>query len=188
MREKTKEQILSVGQTILVTVGSLGFVALAAGMGNAVQLLKYTPILKKRKIKVYELNRDLKRLIERGLIEEKEDQTHKFLRVTPAGQQLLLKYKLKGLLKEKPQKWDGKYRVIVFDILEAARNTRDRMRRMIKGFGFVCLQDSVWIYPYECQEIVELLKEYFHLKSQIIYMTVESIENDKWIKNIFKLK
>ena len=58
---------------------------------------------------------------------------------------------------------------------------------MLRSFGFICLQNSVWVYPYECQEIIDLLKQYLELKEEALYMTVESIENDKWLKKEFEL-
>lgn len=101
---------------------------------------------------------------------------------------MLLKLELGGLAKNKPKKWDRKYRVVIFDIPEATRKVRDDLRRTIKGFGFICLQKSVWIYPYPCQDIIELLNKYLGIHGEMIYMTVDSIENDKWLKNIFNLK
>jgi len=189
MREETKEKIVSVSKAILVTVGAVGLITIGAVMGNAVQLLKYTPLGGKRsKIKIYEMNKNIKRLLERGLIEIKENQTHKFLKITQKGKKLLLKYELEGLAQNKPPKWDKKYRVIVFDISEMRRKDRDKLRRTIRGFGFICLQNSVWVYPYHCQEIIELLKKYLELKGEVIYMTVDSIENDGWLRKSFKLK
>ncbi|MEK7200993.1 MAG: CRISPR-associated endonuclease Cas2 [Patescibacteria group bacterium] len=189
MKEETKEKIISISKAILVTVGAVGLITIGAVMGNAVQLLKYTPLGGKRsKIKIYEMNKNIKRLLERGLIEIKEDQTHKFLKITPKGKKLLLKYELEGLSQNKPPKWDKKYRVIIFDISEMRRKDRDKLRRIIRGFGFICLQNSVWVYPYHCQEIIELLKKYLELKGEVIYMTVDSIENDDWLLKSFKLK
>jgi CRISPR-associated endonuclease Cas2 len=188
MRKEGTEKIISISKDVLIVIGTLGFITLTAGIGNATQLLKYTPLFKRKKIKLYEINKNLKRLMDRGLIEEKEDKTHKFLKVTPKGQRFLLKYKLEGLIEQKPPKWDRKYRVIIFDISEIRKKTRDKLRRMIKGFGFVCLQDSVWVYPYDCQEIIELLKKYLNLKTEVVYMTVDSIENDKWLRKNFELK
>ena len=171
----------------LMTIGAVGIVFVAVGMGNAVQLLKYTPIFKQRKIKLYEINQSIKRLLDRKLIKIREDRDHKFLEVTDTGKRLLLKYKLEGLAEEKPKKWDRKYRTVVFDISEQRKKTRDHLRRMLRGFGFICLQGSVWVYPYHCEEIVSLLKEYLQLRGEVIYMTVESIENDGWIKKRFDL-
>ena len=59
---------------------------------------------------------------------------------------------------------------------------------MIRSFGFICLQQSVWIYPYPCENIINLLKQYLDLKGEVLYMTIESIENDNWLREDFRLK
>lgn len=188
VKTETKEKVASIGKTILITIGVLGFVAVAVVAGNAVQLLKYTPLGgKKLKFKRYEINRSIKKLLERGLLKVIEDKNNRYLEVTTKGKRLLLRYELEGLAKEKPKKWDKKYRVVIFDISEQRKRTRDQLREILRSFGFVCLQNSVWIYPYHCQEIIELLKKYLELKKEIIYMTVDSIEGDKQLRKTFKL-
>lgn len=188
MKKETKEKVLSASKTLLIIIGALGFVFVAAAAGNAVQLLKYTPLMKKSKLQVFEINQNIKRLLDRGLLVIKEDKNYKYLEVSDKGKMLLLKYQLEGLAKDKPSKWDKKYRVVVFDISEKARKTRDSLRNTLKSFGFICLQDSVWIYPYPCEEIISLLKQYLLLNNnEAIYMTVESIENGKWLKKTFNL-
>ena len=187
MKETTKEKVLSASKTLLVIIGALGFVFVAAAAGNAIQLLKYTPLLKRSKLKVFEINQGIKRLLERGLLEIKEDIDSKYLEITPKGRNLLLKYRLEGLVQNKPNKWDKKYRVVIFDISEQRKKTRDHLRNMLRSFGFICLQDSVWVYPYDCQEIIDLLKQYLNLREEVLYMKVDSIENDKWLKKEFKL-
>jgi len=187
MREKTKEKILSASKTLLLTISAIGFVFVAIAAGNAVQLLKYTSVMKRTKLRVFEINQGVKRLLKRGLVEIEEDENYKRLKLTDKGRQMLLKYELEGLVRDKPKNWDKKYRVVIFDISEQMKNARDRLREILKSFGFVCLQDSVWVYPYECQEIIDLLKQYLSLKSEVLYMTVDSIENDGWLKEEFKL-
>lgn len=188
MKTEIKEKIMSVSKIVLMTVGVLGFITIGAVAGNAVQLLKYIPLDGKRsKIKLYEINQSVKRLLERDLIRIKEDKDHKYLEITNKGRRLLLKYELEGLVQNKPKKWDGKYRVVIFDISETRKKIRDELRMMIRGFGFICLQNSVWIYPYHCQEIIELLKKYLNLEKEVIYMTVDSIEGNEWLQKNFKL-
>ncbi len=187
MQKETKEKVLSASKTLLILLGGLGFVFIAASMGNAVQLLKYTPLLKKSKLKLFEVNQGVKRLLSRGLIEIKEDNTKKYLALTDKGKHFLLKYQLEGLVQDKSRKWDKKYRVVIFDISEQRKKTRDHLRRMLRSFGFVCLQNSVWVYPYKCQDIIDLVKQYLELKEDVVYMVVESIENDGWLKENFKL-
>lgn len=188
MKKDTKEKILSISKDILLTIGMVGFVATATFSGNAIQLLKHTSIgQRKSKIKNYELNKYVKRLMDRNLLKVYLKNDIEYLGITQKGKSLLFKYKLEGLKNVKPRKWDKKYRVVIFDISENVRGIRDKLRVMIKGFGFIQLQQSVWIYPYPCKDIIELLKNYLCINNEIIYMTVDSVENDKWLKDIFKL-
>ena len=52
MKKEIKEKTISVGKALLLTVGVAGIIFVGAAMGNAVQILKYTPLFKKRKIKL----------------------------------------------------------------------------------------------------------------------------------------
>lgn len=107
--------------------------------------------------------------------------------LTKKGEERLLKHDLKSHIIVKPQKWDEKYRVIVFDIGEEKRKIRSVIRRQLTSWGFVRLQNSVWVIPYECQESVSLLKAGLGVTGDVLYMTVDSIENDDWLKKEFKL-
>ena len=121
------------------------------------------------------------------MIEIKEDENYKFLKITDKGKRLLLKYELEGLVQDKPK--NGiKIQSGYFRYIRTKKKTRDHLRVMLRSFGFICLQNSVWVYPYECQEIIDLLKQYLELKEEALYMTVESIENDKWLKKSLNYK
>ena len=54
--------------------------------------------------------------------------------------------------------------------------------------GFVRLQDSVWVFPYDCEDFVSLVKAELKIGSAILYMVVEHIENDKHLRAHFGLK
>lgn len=41
--------------------------------------------------------------------------------------------------------WDGKWRIVIFDIPEERRIIRNLFRRNLKKWGFKQLQKSVWI-------------------------------------------
>ena len=84
--------------------------------------------------------------------------------------------------------WDGKWRVIVFDVPEHKRKIRRELRRAISLFGFEKLQQSVWVYPYPCDDFVEIVRSHLEIKNDIVYMTVENIENDVLLKRKFELK
>ena len=90
--------------------------------------------------------------------------------------------------KVKRRRWDGKWRVVVFDVWENTRSKRDILRYEIKNFGFIQLQKSVWIYPYECQEFISLLKTGLSFGKNIRYMIVEKLDHDEKLRKYFKLK
>lgn len=86
------------------------------------------------------LSQAIKRLRKRNLIEKEEERTGKIvLRLTQSGKDLaLLK---KG---ESDINWDGRWRIVVFDIPENKRVVRDLLRSRLKSWGFVGWQKSVW--------------------------------------------
>jgi len=50
-----------------------------------------------------------------------------------------------------------------------------------------CIQDSAWVYPYDCEEFVALLKAHLRLGKDVVYAVVEEIGNDAPIRTHFKL-
>ncbi len=108
-------------------------------------------------------------------------------RLTEKGRQELSRYELGLKSLKRPWHWDGKYRLVIFDIKEWKRGTRDELRGWLEHLGFVRLQNSVWVYPYDCQDILTLLKAHFKIGQEVLYITATSIENDKWLKREFGL-
>ena len=175
---------------VLLRVISLSrLMTMAIVAPNAIQYLPKLGFFGKSKFYGYSVNRAVKRLADDRFIEFiKNEQGVNCIRLTEKGRQTLKKYELKSLEIKKPRRWDGKYRVIIFDIKEYKRQTRDKLRSWLYHLGFVRLQNSVWVNPYECQEVVVLLKSYFQIGKEVLYLTVESIENDSWLKKVFALK
>lgn len=181
-----------VGKIILGVIGLTALVSVAVVMPNAVQVLKLFNLPKKKfdRQKHY-INTALEKLKHGRLIETvKKSNGEVFARLTKEGRRALLKFEIEGLLKSKPAKWDGKYRLVIFDIKENLRFSRDNLRYMLLKFGFVRLQNSVWVYPYPCEGAIDLLRTNLDLEKgdEVIYMTVESIEYDLWLREKFKLK
>jgi DNA-binding transcriptional regulator PaaX len=50
------------------------------------------------------------------------------------------------------RKWDGHWRVVLFDIPSAQDSYRRKLRRYLHGHGFGYLQNSVWITPDSLEE------------------------------------
>jgi len=62
------------------------------------------------------------------------------------------------------KKWDGKWRIVIFDIREKDRKDRDFLRFKLVSLGFGKLQESVYVTPLD---VLVDLKEF--LKSEKLY-------------------
>ena len=58
---------------------------------------------------------------------------------------------------------------------------------LFKQAGIRRLQDSVWVYPYDCEDIITLLKTDFGVGKYLLYMIVDELENDKHLREDFGL-
>ncbi len=109
------------------------------------------------------------------------------LALTLSGKKHLQKLDVQFRSWRPPARWDKRWRVLVFDIPETKRASRDKVRTTIQSIGFVQLQRSVWVYPYDCEEWITLWKTEFKLGSELLYMIVDSIEGDSLLKRQFNL-
>ena len=64
---------------------------------------------------------------------------------------------------------------------------RNQLRLFMREFGFVRLQDSVWIYPHDCEDVIALAKANFRIGWDVLYMIVEQLERDKHLREHFDL-
>jgi|GEM_PF-3129575 len=109
------------------------------------------------------------------------------LELTKTGEKKLSDLEFSSFRIAKPEKWDDKFRVIIFDIVVEKNRTRAAVRRQLINWGFIRLQNSVWVHPYDCQEVIGLLKKHFEATKDIVYMVVEFIEGADQLKKEFGL-
>ena len=116
---------------------------------------------------------------------KKEDGSVGFF-LTGKGKSRALNFQLENI-KNKKEKWDGKWRMVAFDIPQKSRKGRDALRRKLKKIGFCELQKSVFITPYNCREEIELLVDFFKLDQYVRFGVLEYVDNEAHFKRIFKL-
>lgn len=73
-----------------------------------------------------------------------------FLELTSSGEKNFVRRFSLFSLEKKP--WDERYMIVIFDIPEKQKKTRDRLRAKLDELGFGMLQESVWISPYHFEE------------------------------------
>src|SRR3989344_9603665 len=188
-RERIRRRIWGTFQLTLLATVAVGVVVLiAATAPNAAQLLKYFPGYKKGAKFNYQAKTALGRLAAKGLILFEERNGKRYARVTDAGEEILALESLREKSAQKPKRWDGRWRVVLFDIPERRRGVRNRLRLFMQEDGFVRLQDSVWVYPYDCEDLIALAKANFRIGFDVLYMIVEQLERDNHLREHFGLR
>ncbi len=141
-----------------------------------------------KSIKEEELRKAIRDFYRKNLIDFKKnnDGTQSVV-ITKKGRKKVEKYKLDNLNIKKPLKWDKKWRLVVFDIPETKRVARDVFRKKIKSIGFLEMQKSVWIYPYDCEDLIDFIVNFYKINQHVNYMVIDKLKNDKKIKAFFKL-
>jgi CRISPR-associated endonuclease Cas2 len=101
----------------------------------------------------------------------------------------VIKYSIKSLLdfKKKKKQWNGKWFMVFFDIPEIQRNKRDYLREFLKEMGFYAYQKSVYLFPYECEKEITLIRKIVEGAKYMNYVIADKIENESLAKIFFNL-
>lgn len=126
--------------------------------------------------------RSLKR---RGMIEIAEKSGKKFLALTGKGQLHTL---LQKAALPDAKKWDGKWRLVMFDIPEKARSGRDQLRYLLHSAGYKKIQASVFVSPYPInREGITFLNK-TGLINYIRIFRIDEVDDENDLLHMFKLK
>ena len=106
--------------------------------------------------------------------------------LTEKGKWRALNYRLENI-KNKKGKWDGKWRMVAFDIPEKDKRGRNALRQKLKKIGFCELQKSVLITPYECRKEIGLLVNFFSLEKYVRFGVLDFVDSGEYFKKIFKI-
>ena len=127
------------------------------------------------------------RLRKEGCVEIAKRGHQIYISLTEKGRKKAGWLQIDSLKIKRPKKWDGKWRIVIFDIAQLKKLYREAFRGKLKELGFYPLQKSVWIHPFNCSDEIELLKYFFGLSEKEIRLIVaEDIGQDDWLKKIFK--
>lgn len=134
------------------------------------------------------LRRAIDRLYESKWINFKYNEKDKSntIVVTREGKKVALNFKAHQMKIKPTKKWDGKWRVVTFDVPEKARYVRDGIRAALKRMEFFEYQKSVFIHPFECQDEVDFIIEFYEARPWVRFLIVESLDNEFHLLTHFK--
>jgi len=93
----------------------------------------------------------------------KENNSGIEIEITKVGKKHLRKIDFDNLSLIKPNVWDKKWRMVIFDIPEKKKKAREALRQKLKDLNMVKLQDSIWVTPYPCEDEIAFIKSIFNL-------------------------
>lgn len=133
------------------------------------------------------LKETVKRFRKQKFVEIEEENGQYVVKITTKGLVKALSYKLNEMSIKEPKQWDGKWRVVIFDIADQKRNHREVFRKRIKSLGLFPLQESVYVYPYPCFDQIEFLRQISGVGLEAKYILANKIEDDESLRNHFRL-
>ena len=179
----------SKGELVKDILKSLAFGGvLAAGLAlpNIVQLLDFFGVTKSSE--KFKIIGAVERMKQNKLVRIYHKDCTDIIEITELGKKKVLSYDLENIKITRPKKWDGCWRIIIFDIPEKNKKARRALNFKLKNMEFFPLQKSVFVCPFECDDEVEFVAEFFGVKRHIRKILAKKIENDEFLKNFFNLK
>lgn len=174
-----KEKFISITKVILAILFEIGEINFKAFFPHPY----YHTFCRHKSINT--LRASIYRLKKRGLINQISRATY-LLNSKARIKALLANWEIKlDDYEIQKEKWDGNWRVLIFDIPEKAKRLRDDLRAIIAILGFKQLQKSVWISPYKIPKFIsDSLREGL-FKNWIRIMEVKNINYDLDLKKKF---
>ena len=79
------------------------------------------------------------------------------------------------VMEGKKKRKDGKWTMLIFDVPEKYRKSRDLLRSILHNLGYKIFQQSVWITPYDVSDKTEKLLQMYSLDKYIKIFLIEEI-------------
>ena len=168
---------------------------LSAGVGLSVartskQMLRVLEAVGQEWSKVNRQSLDvaIKGLYRSKLVEWKENNDGTItVAVSDKGRRKSLTYDFENMTIRKPSRWDGKWRVVLFDVPEKRKSARNALREALKRLGFFEYQKSVFVHPYDCRDEFDYIVELFSLRPHARFMVAAEVDNALHLKRHFGL-
>lgn len=129
----------------------------------------------------------LQRLYKQKAVEVVETKDGPIVKITQRGITKALKYKLDEMKVRRKVSWDRKWRIVVFDISEKKKRSRDEFRERLKQLGFFRLQESVFVHAFPCFDEVEFLRQIYGVDRGVTYILAQKVEGQENLKSFFKI-
>jgi len=131
--------------------------------------------------------RSLTTLKGRRLVSVAEKDGQQILTLSEGGKKRLLQFDLDKMVIKKPRKWDGYWRLILFDIPEKQKKGREALRSKLRELGFYPVQKSCFVHPSDCKWEIDFISEIFEVSPYVNFILAKQIEGTSQLMKYFNL-
>jgi len=110
-----------------------------------------------------------------------------FYLLTPKGEARLKTIVIDEIEIKSRKHWDGKWRLVMYDLPIRFKRARNAFRWKLKDLGFFQFQKSAWIFPYPCEEELSFVADFFGVQKYVEILEVNKISNEAKLKSHFGL-
>lgn len=110
-----------------------------------------------------------------------------YLEATKKAKGEILNFCFKKMQLQQPEKWDGLWRIVIFDIPKKYGGARDALRRKLRELGFHQIQMSVFVHPFECENEITFLKDVFGIDDYVKIIRANHIDGSNELRKIFEI-
>ena len=183
---KTKEVLMLLGAGAFLAA-SIIFPGLPMAAKPFIDVVKEADRNKRQKewekFNLWRLRQVIKRMQSSKLVEVKEEKGVPIIKITHKGKQKLLRYKIDEMVLE--SNWDGKWRLVIYDVQTGKRANSEMFRTMLNKLRFLKLQRSVYLSPFKCEDEIEYLRLLFEIGNEVQILKVGSLENEAAYRRYF---
>ena len=167
---------------ILKALAVGGILASSLALPNLPQVLKFLGAVGAKD--KYRVKRTIYNLKDKKLVDFYENGV---IEITEKGKKKILQYDIEEMNIKIPAKWDGYWRIVIFDIPEKFKKARSALSKKIKDLGFFPLQKSVFICPFEGRDEIDFVSEFFGVGNFTQYIVAKKIDSENFLKQHFGL-
>ena len=110
------------------------------------------------------------------------------LQLSKKARQRLARIDAKTIHTAIPAKWDGYWRIVLYDIPEKHLYARRQFSSAMRSLGSIPLQKSAWIYPFPCRDEIAQIAARLEIDTFITYFEATYLDNRGAMLAIFTQK
>jgi len=120
-------------------------------------------------------HRALKRVLDRREAKLVKKKGRWIVVVTEHGRRRLIESAFQDLAIARPAVWDGRWRMVLYDLPIAYDGQRDTFRNRLNQLGFFPIQKSVFVLPYPCEDELDALIQHLGIGKFVTFFSTDSL-------------